>query len=248
MEELALHLDDREAELRRGGATADDARRLALGEISDADLMRGAFSRLRQAHYEAPPVPGMSPARRLEALRQDVRYAARPLRQQPGFTVAALLALALGIGANSAIFAAVDAVLLRPMPFPHADRLYVPICANAARHIDQGSVTFADYTDWRQETDLFAAVALWRPIGVNITGDGDPERVELAQVSEESFDVIDVHPGVFPHRGDPVARRARVRQPRHGREHAGHHRQRELRAPDVPRTAGHRPPNSLLAR
>jgi predicted permease len=196
VDELSQHLADREAELRRSGVGVADAHRLALDEISDEALMRGEFRRLRQARTPEALAPG-APAghsRFVERLWQDVRYGTRSLRQRPGFAAAATLALALGIGANSAIFAAVDAVLLRPMPFSHADRLYVPVSVNTARGIDQGSVTFADYRDWRTQTDVFAAVALWRPIGVDLTGDGEPERVEIAQVSEEFFRLADVTP------------------------------------------------------
>ena len=120
-----------------------------------------------------------------------MKYALRSLRRAPGYTLVAVLALALGIGANAAIFGAVDTVLLRPLPYPHADRLVVPVSENAERGIEHGSVTFADYVDWRAETGVFAYVALWRPINVDVTGAGDPERMSAAQVSEEYFPLID---------------------------------------------------------
>jgi predicted permease len=130
----------------------------------------------------------------LDGLLRDVRYALRSLNRQRGFAVTAILALGIGIGATTAIFAAVDAVLLRPMMFPHADRLVVPVSENHARGIEQASVTYADYEDWNRETDLFAAVALWRYNSADVTGSGDPERIRLATVSEEFFELIDVRP------------------------------------------------------
>ncbi len=106
----------------------------------------------------------------VEGLLRDVRYGARSLLRQRGFTVAATLALGLGIGGTTAIVAAVDAVLLRPMPFPHADRLFVPAGQNLARSISRATVTFADAEDWRGEVALFSHVAVWRP------GAGDLHR------------------------------------------------------------------------
>ena len=120
-----------------------------------------------------------------------MKYAIRSLRRTPGYAFVAIAALALGIGANAAIFGAVDTVLLRPLPYPHADRLVVPVSANAARDIDQGSITFADYEDWKRETDVFEHVALWRPINIDVTGAGDPERVVAGQVSAEFFPLVD---------------------------------------------------------
>ena len=118
----------------------------------------------------------------------------RALAHRPLFAVTAALALALGIGATSAIFGAVDAVLLRPMPFPHADRLFVPVSANPERGVTNASVTFADYEEWRREDHLFAEVALWVSGAGDLSGAGDPERVRVAAVTEEFFALIDVKP------------------------------------------------------
>jgi putative ABC transport system permease protein len=195
LDEVAQHLDDRYAELRRGGADDADARRVALDELAETDLMRTELRRLRQARPQAMPVAGATSRGRFGVrLWQDVRFGVRSLLRRPGFAAAATLALAIGIGANSAIFAAVDAVLLRPMPFPHADRLFVPISVNKARHIEDGSVTFADVQDWRGATDIFAGVALMRPLALDLAEGGDPERMQVWQVSEDYFRVLEVTP------------------------------------------------------
>ncbi len=120
-----------------------------------------------------------------------MKYAIRSLRRTPGYALVAIAALAIGIGANTAIFGAVDTVLLRPLPYPHADRLVVPVSQNAARGSEHGSISFADYEDWKRETEVFDHVALWRPINVDMTGSGDPERVVAGQVSEEFFPLVD---------------------------------------------------------
>ena len=125
---------------------------------------------------------------------RDLLVAARTLWRSRAFAAIALLTLTLGIGATSAIFAAVDTVLLRPMPYRHADRLVVPVSIHSARGINRASISFADYTDWRNETGIFDAVALWRPTTVDLTGDEGPERAQAAQVSEEYFRVVDVVP------------------------------------------------------
>jgi putative ABC transport system permease protein len=195
VEELAQHLSEREQELQRAGASAAVARAQALDDIADEGRLRAELARLRQARALPSPPAGVPSRRWLGSVLQDSRYGIRALGQRPGFTTAAVLALAIGIGATAAIFGAVDTVLLRPMPFRHADRLYVPISVNVARHIDQGSVSFADYTDWRQQTDIFTNVALYRTTKLDITSDdGDPERVEVAQVTEDFFPLVDVVP------------------------------------------------------
>jgi putative ABC transport system permease protein len=193
IDELSLHLDERVAELVRDGRTPAEARRLALEDLSEAELRQGGWRKLPVPAPPDPP-PGAAVPRLLDGLRQDLRYAVRSLKRQPGFVAAATLALALGIGATSAIFAAVDAVLLRPMPFPHADRLFVPVSEHAARGIKMGSVSFADYEDWRREKDLFAEVALWQPRAVDVSGEGDPERLQSARVTEGFFSLVDIRP------------------------------------------------------
>jgi putative ABC transport system permease protein len=193
IDELSLHLDERVAELVREGRTRAEARQLALDDLSEAELRQGGWRKLPVPPPPDPP-PGAAVPRVLDGLRQDLRYAVRSLKRQPGFVLAATLALALGIGATSAIFAAVDAVLLRPMPFPHADRLFVPVSEHAGRGIEMGSVSFADYEDWRRETDLFAEVALWQPRAVDMSGEGDPERLASVYVSDGFFSLADVRP------------------------------------------------------
>jgi putative ABC transport system permease protein len=126
---------------------------------------------------------------------QDLRYGARALLKTPGYTAVALLALALGIGANAAIFSFVDMMLIRPLPYPHAERLYVPVSINLARDTQRGSVSFADYEDWKREQDLFEAVAVFQPATAEISGGtGDPERVAALYVSEDFFGLTGVRP------------------------------------------------------
>lgn len=192
-EELALHVEARYAELRRDGHDETTARRRALDEISEDALRQGGWVSL-PLRTAAPHVPAMPVSRPVDAILQDSGYAMRSLRRQPAFTIAAALALALGIGGTTAVVGTLDAVLLRPMPFPHADRLFVPVGQNPARGIHRSSVCFADAEDWRREAGLFAELSLWQPGNADLTGLGEPERVQIALVDQRFFRLVDVQP------------------------------------------------------
>src|SRR5262245_22524786 len=129
----------------------------------------------------------------MQTLWQDVRYALRMLAKQPAFTAIAILTLALGIGANTAIFSVVNAVVLRPLPYPQPDRL---VLIRERTHIfDSGSVSLADYLDWRASQRGFTDLALFRPADAHLSGatrEVEAERVGSVGVT---FDVLAV-PGV----------------------------------------------------
>jgi len=187
------------AERERLGRDLVTARRSLPGLIADrwsADLPAAPASRTRP----------------LADLRRDVSYALRSLRRSPGYAAVAILTLALGIGANTAMFAAVDAILLRPLPYPDADRLVVPVSMHAGRNIKNASVSYGDYLDWQRETALFDAVALWRPFAADLTGTGQPERLSALSVSPEFFRVLNVTPiaGRTLQPGDHEAKAPRV--------------------------------------
>jgi putative ABC transport system permease protein len=130
----------------------------------------------------------------MEALLQDIRHAVRQLAKSPGFTAVAVLTLALGIGANTAIFSAVDAVLLRPLPYPHSDRL-VEVTSSAKEPIGFG-VSYPDLLDLRGMTQDFTGVAAYSTQRYNLTGAGDPREVQAAFVTADLFDVLEVHPQI----------------------------------------------------
>jgi putative ABC transport system permease protein len=126
----------------------------------------------------------------------DIRYGFRMLLKHKGFTAVAVIALALGIGANTAIFSLVNGVLLRPLPFPDAERIIFFEGKNpAAAGITESNISFLDFTDWSQQTDLFASTAAYWTGTANFGADGaEPERVPRAGVTTGFFSVLGVQP------------------------------------------------------
>ena len=140
--------------------------------------------------------PG-APSAFLRAIRQDVRHALRMLRRTPGFTLAALATLALAIGANSAIFSVAHGVLMRPLPYPDADRLAMVWMDNARISLREDWHSYPGYADYRAGNTTFDDLAIFNGTSRTFTGAGEPERVRGAHSSANLFDVL----GVRPHRG-----------------------------------------------
>src|SRR5207244_9345636 len=130
----------------------------------------------------------------MDTLLQDLRYAVRTLAQSPGFTAVAVLTRALGIGANTAIFSAVNAVLLKPLPYRGSDRL-VQIMSTGFRGVRFG-VSFPDLQDLRALSQDFTGVAATTTQRYNLTGAGDPREVQAAAVTGDVFGVLQVRPEV----------------------------------------------------
>src|SRR5882757_3063486 len=131
----------------------------------------------------------------METFLQDVRHSLRIFRQSPGFTAAAVAALTLGIGTNTAIFSVVNSVLLKPAQFPDPDRLVLFMNTNP-----QGSGTGASpakFQHWREQTSVVQDVSAFRTGVVNLTGVGFPEQLQSAQVSADFFKLF----GAVPYRG-----------------------------------------------
>jgi predicted permease len=123
---------------------------------------------------------------------QDLRFGARTLAKAPGFTFIAILTLALGIGANSALFSVVNGVLLNPLPYPEPDRL---VAVYASSHdFEQGSVTYLNYLDWEKDNQSFAHLGLFRDESLFMTGVGEGERVRAYMISASFFPALGIQP------------------------------------------------------
>jgi predicted permease len=130
----------------------------------------------------------------MSVLRQDLRHAVRLVVRQPGLTIVTLLTLALGIGANTAIFSAVDAVLLRPLPYDEPDELVMVWEKRQAEGVLDNVVAPADYVDWAKLNTTFESIAAYTGVTVDLTGVGEPVKLPAAAVSPAFFDVFRARP------------------------------------------------------
>ena len=180
-QELRFHQEMLEARHRANGLDALEARRAARLEL-------GGHAQIAEGWRDQRSLPA------IETLWQDVRYGLRTLRRTPGFTAAALLTLALGIGANTAIFTIVDAVLLKSLPYPSADRL-VTIGDRTADGFSS-NVGFTTMVDWRERSHSFDQLALLRSWQPTLVVNGEAERLEAVRVSWNYFDMLGVRPAL----------------------------------------------------
>jgi predicted permease len=130
----------------------------------------------------------------MDTLLQDIRYALRQLAGARGFTIVAVLTLAIGIGADTAIFSAVDAVLLKPLPFPDADRIFALRQFDRERGVERQLASPANFFDWRERSRSFEHLAAADPWSVDYVGVEGPDRLQAWRVSEGFFDVMGVPP------------------------------------------------------
>ena len=130
----------------------------------------------------------------MESLVSDVRYAVRNLLRRPGFTIIAVITLALGIGANTAIFSAINALLLNPLPFPELDRIVAVWDKQPAHGVVHNEVAFANFLDLKAQSKSFEQLALYRWWSPNLTGIESPERIQGFLVTANYFDALGVKP------------------------------------------------------
>ncbi|HJR41424.1 MAG TPA: ABC transporter permease [Gemmatimonadaceae bacterium] len=178
--EMRFHIDMEAGELAASGIPTEEARRLAR-------LRFGGTERYKEEGRDARGT------RWVEDGAYDIRYALRTLRRSPGFTAVAVLTLALGIGATTAIFTAVNGVLLRPLPYQEPDRL-VRLLGMREDRDTRGTVSYPDIMDWRAQNTVFEEVAAYDEWTVTLGGGEAPERVDGASVSSPFFRVLGVRP------------------------------------------------------
>src|SRR5438105_14581357 len=130
----------------------------------------------------------------METLGQDIRYGLHMLFKSPAFAVVAMITLTLGIGGNTAMFSVVDSVLLRPLPFPHPERLVWVNSKNARRPNMPDAMSYPDFFDWRAQNHVFESMASYRDHSFSLTGSGQPLHLDSEVVSADFFSVLGVTP------------------------------------------------------
>ncbi|MEN3333017.1 MAG: hypothetical protein V7641_2382 [Blastocatellia bacterium] len=204
IEELSQHLDDRYDELRQGGATANEAYRLALAELSDSPVLSHELRRTERQVMREPVVLGAGRINMIADLWQDLRYGFRSMRRQPGFTLIAVLTLALGIGPITAIFTLVHAVLFKPLPYTEPEQL-VRVYKNT-----NFSASVPDFVDWRDQNQTCEQMGTFTIYSVfNLVSEGEPEAIQGSTVSAGTLAALGVKPllgrGFLPDEDKPGA-------------------------------------------
>jgi putative ABC transport system permease protein len=180
-EELRGYIEEAAEAKMRAGMSREEALHAARVEMGSTEAVK---EQIRDAGWE----------RAIESLWQDVRYGARMLRKSPGFTIVAIVTLALGIGANTAIFSMVEAVLLRPLPYPHASQLVDLWAHSDVFDFPNLGVSLPDLADIRKQSRSFQRLAPYRLATVDLTGHGRPEQLIAAKVSPDFFTVLGIAP------------------------------------------------------
>jgi putative ABC transport system permease protein len=181
-EELRFHLQMATEENLERGMSPGEARRRALQSL-------GGLDQTKERVRDQRGFPG------LELLGRDLAHAWGALRRRPGYTAAAILSLALGIGANTAVFSLLDALVLRPLPYPEADRLvHVYQSRRLGGRFMMGSVSAPVLRDWRERAQAFSVMGAFMPGSVNLAGEQGAERVAATLVEPEVFQALAIPP------------------------------------------------------
>ena len=180
--EMTFHLESITREYVRSGMAEEDAALAARRRF-------GSVLRLKEQGHDVRSV------RVVQDLVRDVRHMARGLRRSPGFAIAVVLTLAVGIGGNTAIFSVVDQLLLRPLPYRDGDHL---VAVSEVVATGRPEVSPANWLDWQRQSRTFRALAAWRivPDGITLTGVGEPTQLKAQIVSAEFFPVLGVAPAL----------------------------------------------------
>jgi predicted permease len=195
VEELAQHIDDRYEELLADGATEVEASRAALAELSESDSLRRELRRVERRVAPEPIIMDTNSRTRVIAgIWQDLRYGARALLKKPGFTALVVATLALGIGANTALFSVVNGVLLNPLPYPDPDQLVT--LHQSKPNFETGAIPYPNFRDLQKENRAFSALAISRSFGFSLIGAGEAERVNARLITSDFFTVLGVKPAL----------------------------------------------------
>jgi putative ABC transport system permease protein len=195
IEELSQYLDDCYDELRASGVSESEAYQRTLAELSGSEMLQRELRRVeRQVHQEPVALGTNRRTNMIADLWQDLRFGARMLMKQPGFTLMAIVTLALGIGANTVIFSLINTVLLRPLPLPEPERLVTFNHSAPAQGLAELNLNNALFAFYRDRSRLFEKMAAYEGAEFALTGAGDPEVLAGAAVTFNYFDVLGQSP------------------------------------------------------
>jgi predicted permease len=193
VDELAQHVSQHYADLRMAGRGEDDAIREALQPLDNPAHLAWDIAHADRPRYIAP-APPETRGGILGGLLRDVGYATRLLRRAPGFAATALLTLALGIGANTAIFSVLNAVLLRPLPYADPERLV--LIGERGPNGSANNVGYTTFLDWRDRGRGFEEMTLIRSWNPTLIANGQAERVSGMRVAANFFHTLGVKPAI----------------------------------------------------
>jgi hypothetical protein len=198
VEEISDHLENLYEEILAEGATTENAYREILSSLSQSDLLVELRGDLRTSRPEAIPVGFASSGHLLVDLWQDLVYAARMLRKAPGFTAVAVLTLALGIGANTAVFTIISTLLLNPLPVAKSSEL-IAINTTPAKMTTQSGefqlMSYLNIRDFRDRTHSFSSFAAHsNPTAITMTDTAEPHRIFVEVVTGNYFETLGIHP------------------------------------------------------
>ena len=179
--ELSFHLDMLTGQEVRRGVPPDEARRAALQHF-------GAVAGVKDAVRETWL------SRTVETLAQDIRYGLRNIRRTPGFALVVIVTMALGIGANTAIFSVVNAVLLRPLPYVHGDQLVVLRQQRPTIGVEDDGFSATDIADYARQSTALDAIGEFHTMWFILLGRSEPERVSTGVVSANYFQMLGIEP------------------------------------------------------
>ncbi len=180
-EELRIHIELATEENLKRGLPPDEAQAAALKSFGNQTFSTELSYDVRGGGW-------------LEAFWQDLRFGARMLFKQPGYTAIAVLTLALGIGANITIFSVVNSVLLRPLPYPNSDRLVYLWSDSPRLNIKERASAYGNFSEWRDQNGSFEDLAVFDPTVVTLTGAVEPEQVMSVRASANLFPLLGVAP------------------------------------------------------
>lgn len=175
--EIQAHLDEKTDELIAAGVPAAQARQTARRAFGNPTLVEETGREVWRWAF-------------LEDFMRDLRFGARMLRKNPGFTASVVLTLALGIGANTAVFSVIDAALIRPLPYPQPNRIVALYIHDSGSDTDDLSP--ADFLDFQRSSSSFAHLAAYRQVPLNLSANGAPERIKGVMVTSDFFEVFAV--------------------------------------------------------